>query len=298
MALGVTFFTMIDSSAKWLILAGLPALQVVFCRYAGHFLIAMALFLPREGLGAFRSASPGKQALRSGVLLGSTVLNFTALTYLPITVTTTISFAGPIVVTLLSIPLLGEVVGIRRILAVCTGFLGVLVVMQPWGAEFHPAMLLSIGALICAALYFVLTRMLAGVETNATHQLWSSGIATLALAPVALSQWHWPQDGLTLAVMCVIGVFGATGHIVATHAHRLAEASILAPVIYLQILLAAIAGVLLFDTWPTRWTLLGGAIIVGSGLYIWARERRLGAPTSPPDPRIGALARLRARLRG
>ena len=79
-----------------------------------------------------------------------------------------------IVVTLLAIPVLGEKVGIRRVLAVCTGFLGVLVVMQPWGVAFNPAMLFSVAALVVAAMYFVMTRMLAGVESNATSQIWSS----------------------------------------------------------------------------------------------------------------------------
>ncbi|MEM7497574.1 MAG: DMT family transporter [Pseudomonadota bacterium] len=273
MALAVIFFTCIDTSAKWLILAGLPAIQVVWIRYAGHFLVSLALYLPKGGLGAFRSKSPGKQLLRSVFLFGSTILNFTALKYLPITVTTTIMFAGPIAVTLLAIPLLGERVGAHRIAAVCVGFVGVLVVMRPWGVEFHPAMLLSLAALTVAALYFIMTRMLAGVETNATSQLWSSGLATLCLAPVALPVWVMPEAGIDVLVLLLIGCFGAFGHISATFAHRMADASLLAPVIYIQIFFAAMAGVLVFDTWPTIYTLGGGAIIVAAGIYIWHRER-------------------------
>ena len=175
MVVSVFFFTFIDSSAKWLILAGLPALQVVFARYAGHFIVSLLLFLPRDGLGLFRTANPGKQLLRAILLAGGTILNFTALFYLPITVTTTIMFAGPIVVTLLAIPVLGERVGLHRIAAVCAGFVGVIVVMQPWGTGFHPAMFLSIGALTFASGYFIMTRMLAGVESNATSQIWGRG---------------------------------------------------------------------------------------------------------------------------
>jgi drug/metabolite transporter (DMT)-like permease len=287
MALAVTFFTCIDTSAKWLVGAGLPALQVVFARYAGHFLVALVVFLPREGLSAFRSNDPGRQVLRSAFLLGSTMLNFLALGYLPITVTTTISFAGPIVVTLLAIPLLGEKVGLHRLVAVLVGFVGVLVVMQPWGAEFHPAMFLSLGTLTVASLYFVMTRMLAGVESNATSQIWSSGLATLCLAPFALPLWVWPERGVDVAVLVMIGVFGATAHGFAVMAHRLADASILAPVIYIQIILAAVVGIVVFATWPTVWTLAGGLIIVGAGLYIWHRERRRGqlhaAPGAPTE---------------
>lgn len=285
MAGGVLFFTLIDSSAKWLVLAGLPALQVVFVRYAVHFLLALAVFVPREGREALVSVAPARQILRSAFLLGSTALNFNALYYLPLTVTTTIMFAGPIVVTLLAIPLLGERVGRHRIIAVCVGFVGVLVVMQPWGAEFHPAMFLNLGALICASLYFLMTRLLAGVESNATSQTWSSGLATLCIAPFALSSWMWPQAPADWVFFLLIGVFGGTGHILATWAHRMADASILAPVVYIQIVLAAVAGIVFFDQWPTIWTLGGGLIIICAGFYIWQRERILGkraAATAPP----------------
>ncbi|MDM8166777.1 DMT family transporter [Roseovarius sp.] len=274
MFFAVVFFTCIDSSAKWLTLAGLPVMQVVFARYCGHFVYAALVYMPQEGLSAFRSRAPLKQVLRSSFLFGSTVCNFFALQSLPITVTTTITFAGPIVVTLLAIPILGEKVGLRRIAAVCTGFVGVLVVMQPWGAEFHPAMLFSLAALAIASLYFIMTRMLAGVETIATQQLWSSGIASVVLAPVAASVWVWPDSGTEWLVMFLIGGFGMTGHVLATIAHRWADASILAPMVYSQIFLAAIAGIVVFATWPTVWTLGGGVIIIGSGLYIWHRERQ------------------------
>jgi len=274
MAAAVSFFTLIDTSAKWLVLAGHAAIQVVFARYAGHFLMSCALFLPREGLDALRSNAPKKQALRSLALLGGTALNFTALKYLPITVTTTIMFAGPIVVTLLAIPVLGERVGIHRIVAVFVGFFGVLVVMQPWGAAFHPAMFLNIGALCLASLYFVMTRLLAGIESNATSQLWSSGLSTLCLIPFAAAHWMWPVDGVDWAFFILIGIFGGLGHILATTAHRMADASILAPVFYVQIFTASIAGVVFFQTWPNQWTLVGGLIIIGAGTYIWHRERQ------------------------
>lgn len=282
MLLAVAFFTCIDSSAKLLILAGLPALQVVFARYTGHFLVAVVLFGLRDP-SSFRSHAPWRQLLRSAFLLGSTILNFMALKFLPITVTTTIMFAGPIAITLLAIPILGEKVGMRRLIAVCTGFVGVLVVMQPWGAEFHPAMFLTLGGLVCASFYFIMTRMLADIEANATQQLWSSGLAALALLPFVFQDWTWPT-GTTWIPFLLIGCFGAAGHICATIAHRLADASILAPVIYVQLFMAAFAGWWLFDTLPTLYTLGGGSIIIASGLYIWQRERAVRGKVRRPLP--------------
>jgi len=277
MALAVVFFTCIDTSAKWLILSGLPTLQVVFMRYLGHFTFSACVYLPSEGLDVFRSDSPRKQLLRSFFLLASTVCNFAALKYLPITVTTTITFAGPVAITLLAIPILKERVGIHRMLAVCAGFGGVVVVMQPWGAEFHPAMFFSLAALLNAALYFIMTRMLAGIEGSSTQQMWASGLATVAMVPFVISGWVWPDNLLQWTVFIVIGAFGALGHISATTAHRWADASILSPIIYIQIFFAAIAGVLVFNTWPTVWTFGGGSIIVASGIYIWIRERKARA---------------------
>lgn len=275
MVLAVALFTCIDTSAKWLLIAGLPALQIVFARYVGHLVVALTLYLPQEGLTALRSQSPRLQFLRSICLLGGTILNFIALSYLPITVTTTIQFTMPIMVTILAIPMLGETVGIRRIIAVCVGFLGVLVVTQPWSAAWHPAMLLSITAVVVASLYFVFTRMLAGVESNATQQIWSSFVATAILLPFVIKGWVWPSDLMAWAVFCAIGIFGATGHIAATTAHRWADASLLSPMFYTQIVFAALASIFIFDTWPTVYTLGGGAIIIASGLYIWARERKV-----------------------
>ncbi len=205
--------------------------------------------------------------------MGSTMCNFTALQYLPITVTTTIMFAGPVVVTLLSIPILKEKVGLRRIMAVLAGFSGVVIAIQPWGAAFHPAMFLSLGALFMASLYMIMTRMLAGVEANSTQQIWSSGIAAAALMRFVLTGWQWPEAPLQWAVFIAVGLVGAAGHICATIAHCWADASLLAPVIYIQIFQAAFVGVLVFDTWPTVWTLGGGMVIIVSGLYIWQRER-------------------------
>lgn len=277
MLAAVFFFVWIDTSAKWLSLAGLPVLQIVFVRYFGHFFYAVLAYARSEGREMFVSRAPGKQFLRSSFLFGSTICNFFALKHLPITVTTTFFFAVPIVVTLFAIPLLGEKVGIRRFLAVCMGFVGVLIVMQPWGTGFHPAMLFSLCALTIAALYFVMTRMLAGVETNATQQVWSSGLASIVLAPFAYWVWVWPDTWHVWLVMALIGGIGATGHGLATTAHRWAEASILAPVVYAQLFFAAFIGIVVFGTWPTIWTLAGGSVIIASGLYIWQRERRLGA---------------------
>lgn len=274
MALVMFLFTMIDTSAKWLIQAGLPPWEVIFSRYAGAMLLTMAVYLPQGGLREYRSRRPGIQFTRSLALLLSTTFNFFALRYLPITLTIALFFVTPILTTLLSIPVLGERVGLRRFIAVVVGFVGVLVIVQPWGAEFNWAVLLSLASVTSASTYFVLTRKLAGTENTSTSQLWVNTLATVCVAPIALQNWVWPQGPVTIAVFIGIGIFGAVGHILATLAHRYAGASTVAPVSYVQVLYATLVGYVVFDTLPTLWTALGAAIIIASGLYIWQRERR------------------------
>jgi drug/metabolite transporter (DMT)-like permease len=127
--------------------------------------------------------------------------------------------------------------------------------------------------LFSASTYFVLTRLIAGVDNNSTSQLWTSGLATLALAPIALQNTVWPENTLVMLVFLFIGFLGGVSHILATLAYRFAQASVLAPVTYVQVVYATAAGYLVFDTLPTIWTAIGTAIIIASGVYIWQRER-------------------------
>ena len=272
MALAVAFFSGIDVTAKWLTLAGLPVIQIVFIRYLVHFALGLAIYFPLEGKDVFHSHAPARQILRSFFLFGGTIFNFTALKHLPITVTTAINFAQPIVITLLAIPILGERVGIRRVLAVCAGFFGVLIVVQPWGAEFDWALFYSLTTLLIASLYFIMTRMLACVESNSTQQIWSSGLAVAALMPFAIPIWIWPDAPLEWTILLLIGAFGFFGHSATAIAHRWADASILAPMIYSQAIWAVLAGIFIFQSWPSIWTYIGSIVIACSGLYIWRRE--------------------------
>ena len=272
-AAAVALFASLDTTAKWLMSTGLAALQVAFVRYAGHLVATLAVTLPRKGLGVLRSVDPRLQLLRSLCLLGSTALNFVALSYLPLTTVTAIMFASPVIVTLLAVPLLGEKVGILQFVAILLGFVGVLIVVSPWDGALHPAIFLSLGSCVCTSVYFILSRMLAR-ESTATQQIWASGIATLFLAPVAFWQWQAPADGFVVLMMCLIGLFGVSSHSLVTLAHRIADASVLAPVVYLQLLFATIAGYLVFGQVPGASTLFGALVIIAGGVLLWLSGRR------------------------
>ena len=268
-------FSIMDTSAKWLVMAAIPSLQVAFLRYLGHFLWVLILYLPSEGVQIMRSNKPRLQILRAVMLLSGTAFNFTALKYLPLTTAVAIFFASPMVVCLLSIPILKEKVGLKRFAAIFVGFVGVLIIVEPWGAAFDYHVLYAFAALLGASGYFVMSRVIAGVDSNSVTQFYCAGVATVLLAPVAFAIWQWPSDSLSWILLVLIGSLGMLGHSVLTRAHQMAEASVLAPTVYSQILYITVLSWIVFDSIPSQTTALGALLIVLSGLYIWQRERQL-----------------------
>ena len=272
-------FTAIDSCAKALV-ATLPAFEVVFFRYLGHLMIVSAFFMPSQGWGLLKANRIGVQVARASVLMVGTSMNFIAVGYLPLAVTSAIFFLAPLMICALSVPFLGERVGPRRWAAIIVGFIGVLIIVRPGVGEIHWAWLLSLGATLCASIYMMLTRVLAGQDSTETSQFFASFIPACAMFPVALSVWVWPSGSLEITLCVLIGFFGWMGHQFATVAHRMAPASTLAPFVYTQILWMTGAGYLFFNNVPDEWVFVGAAIVVGSGLYVWLRERQLGKATT------------------
>ena len=275
MLLAFACFTALDSSAKWLVTTGMSPWAAVFARYAVHLAIVAALILPEQGLNSLHSHAPLRETLRAALLLGSTVCNFIAVQYLPLTLTSTIFFSIPIFVCVLSIPLLGETVRARRWAAIVVGFIGILIVTRPWTGTFHWAMMLSVTAALGASLYQILTRMLAGVDSTNTQQLYAGLVATVGVAPMAYLHWSWPGDDLAWILFATMGAFGWLGHQMLTVAHRYAPASVLAPFVYVQLIYMTASSWIVFSQPPSVWILAGAPIIIGSGFYIWWRERQL-----------------------
>lgn len=268
-------FACLDTSAKWLSNNGIGVLQVVWARYAGAAALALATANPITSPGVLKTRRLGLQLARAATLVGSTLLNFFALRYLQLAETVSISFAMPLLVALLAGPMLGEWVGPRRLAAICVGFVGVLLVVRPGSVSFHPAMLLIMLAVVCYALYGIWTRVLAGHDSSATTLVYSSLPATLLLTPMLPWIWQTPQTITQWLVLAGTGLFASIGHYFLIRAHRLAPAAILAPFIYGELIWMVLLGYWVFGDVPGGLTLLGGAVVIGSGLYLWWRERRV-----------------------
>jgi drug/metabolite transporter (DMT)-like permease len=276
------FFLMIDPSAKWMQAAGLPLGEIIWVRYAVHLLLALLLFLPGQGLTLFGSRAPWLELARGSALYASTIVNFLAVKVLPVTMTSSILNSQPLLVCMLSIPLLGEKVGLRRWAAIVVGFVGVLIIVRPGTAEFSPAVLLSLSGALLGAFYNILMRKLAGIDSAATQQIWACVLALVCTGPFAFEDWVWPHDGATWFAFAVIGAAGMLGHLLATVAARFAPASVLAPFGYLQIIYASLVSWLVFGQPPTFWIFIGAGIVIASGLYLALREARLGKVAASP----------------
>lgn len=268
-------FSFIDAGTKWLSLTGIAAMQLAFMRYIGHFMISFAI-IAKDGItrDRFNSEKLGLVILRGALLMLSTIFNFIAIRYIPLTLTSTILFSAPIILCALSWPLLGERVGVWRWCAIIVGFFGILIAIRPFDESFHWAMFLSLSGATCFAMYLVLTRKLSGIVAIDTMQFYSGLVGTAVLLPFAIVQWQSPATGLDWMVMISLGLFGWLGHQILTQAHGFAPATTLTPFAYSFILYLTAWSFFLFDHLPDRWTISGAAIIVAAGLFIWLRERR------------------------
>tara|TARA_R110002110_G_scaffold12184_9_gene58001 strand:- start:3074 stop:3955 length:882 start_codon:yes stop_codon:yes gene_type:complete len=268
------FFSVVDTGAKWLAVAGIPAFQLAFMRYASHFVISIGVIaIGGFDVDRFKTDHLWQVVSRALLLTSATLSNFYALKYLPLTVVSAIMFSSPVIVCFLSVSVLREQVGPWRWGAILLGFIGVLIVVRPFGATFHPAMLLIIYNATALAFYSIMTRKLSGIVAVDTMQFYMGLVGTSVLLPFALMTWVTPETTWGMVVLVGLGCMGWAGHQFLTTAHRFGTANQLMPFTYSFLIYVAIWGYLLFGTVPDGGTLMGAVVIMGAGLIIWKREK-------------------------
>ena len=263
-------FSVSDVLAK-ILGADLPVLEIGFIRYC-TCLVAVLLVGWRHGRVRLRVRHPVIQIIRGATLAVSALMFILALRFMPLADAAAVGFVTPLLITALSVPMLGEIVGIRRWSAVAVGFVGVLVVIRPGLGAFQWAALLVVGSSFSWAVASILTRRIAGREDAAATMLWAAlvGLAALTIAvPFVYITPTWQQLGLNVA----LGLLVTVGQYWMLVAYRHASVSLLAPFNYVQLIWSTASGYLVFDTLPDRMTMLGAAIITASGLYTVHRER-------------------------
>lgn len=277
MLFAVTFmFPTMNASVKYLAAEGYPYGQIVWARYFGHLVFMVVAFMPMHGWALFRTEKPLIQGIRSFLLFFCTALYFFAIQHIDLTVAASISFTSPILVTALSVPFLGEKVGIRRWMAVIVGFAGAMIIIRPGGDAFHWAMLLVVANTIAYAFYQLLTRKLASNDNPETTIALTAVFGAVVATFFLFNGIEMPRNLLHWGMFIGLGALGGFGHYMVVKAFQYSEASVVAPFSYGQLIGATFFGFILFDTWPDELTWVGAAIVVASGLYIAAREKRKG----------------------
>jgi len=245
--------------------------QIVWARYIFHALVTYTVFSRVNVFRLARTTRPGLHIARSALMLAATTLFFTSLRYLALADAIAISFVGPLLVTALSIPILKEQVGIRRWMAILVGFGGVLFIIRPGVGVMHWAAVLPLCTAVCYAFYQILTRIASRSDDTQTSLFWMSAFGVVVSSVAVPFFWTMPGP-IEWVMMAALGTVYGLGHYLLIRGLEIAPASKLSPFLYTQIIWATLLGLVVFDQFPDGPTLIGGAIVIGSGLYIWWRE--------------------------
>jgi drug/metabolite transporter (DMT)-like permease len=257
--------------------------QVVWARAASHLVFILALFAPRFGVAALvRTTALKWQIIRSGVHLMSMLFFFSGVKYLPLAKAASISFTTPFFVALLAWPMLGERITPRRLAAIVVAFFGVLIVIRPGTEVFQWASLFMLGSAICYALYQILTRHVARHgDTAETSAVYSASVGTVVMGLVAPFAWTPIAGWADAALLFSLGIIGGLGHYFVARAMTYAQANIIAPFGYWQLVGSVIVGYLISGYLPDAFTWIGAGIIVCAGVYIaWCGAREQPALTA------------------
>lgn len=250
---------------------GYPVSQIVFFRCFLAFLPIFFVMHRAGGWHVLRTKRPGAHIFRVAVGGVALFVGFYALTLLPLADYFAFTYAAPLFATMLSIPILGEQVGIRRWTAVAVGFVGVLIMLQPGVKTFAFAEMVAIGAAFTYALAIIAVRNLARTEHSAATVFYFT-IAGLVLSG-AILPFEWRTPTLTeWGLLLGIGLMSGIGQILMTDAYRLAPPSVIAPFDYTSMIWALAFGYALFGDFPEPVVLIGAAVVIASGVYILYRE--------------------------
>lgn len=280
----VLLFSVMDALIKWAS-ETYPVVQIIFFRNLLAFLPLSYFIYRAGGIAVLRTERLSGHLIRGVVGLAAMVCVFLSFALLPLAEAVALQLSGPIFLTALSVPLLGERVGVRRWSAVIVGFIGVLIMTRPGTGVFQPAALLAIGGALFYALAMISIRWLSATERAESIVFYFTCFATVLAAVVLPFEWVMP-DALGLLVLCTIGLLGGFAQLAMTQAFRLAPVAVVAPFDYAALVFAVLFGLLFWREVPDIFLLAGSVVVVGSGLYILYRETKLARQRAgkPPIP--------------
>jgi drug/metabolite transporter (DMT)-like permease len=260
-----------DTIAK-LAVSTLHPIQMLFVRCVIVVAFTVPYALWSIGPAVFHTDHPKTQIFRGLAVLGSSYLFVSGLSYLPLADASAINFVWPLLMTVLSVFILKEKVGVRRWAATAVGFCGMLLIIRPGTGAFHVAALFPLGAALLWSFAAVVTRSVSAHDRALTTLVWTS-LVMLAGATLLIPFFWRPMTGHEWLLMALIGGISIAGHSTLVFAYERANASFLAPFSYVQLVWATLLGYLVFGSLPDRWIAAGSILIVASGIYTAHRER-------------------------
>jgi drug/metabolite transporter (DMT)-like permease len=276
----------LDVVAKFLGQQNVPIIEIVWARLFFGMVMTAPLVWRMDGARNLIPQRPVIHTIRAIFLVAATGLFFWALKFQGIAETLAIFFVQPLVITMLSPLVLGEKVGVRRWLAVAVGFMGTLIIIRPGCQSLNPGVFMALGAGTSLALYMLLTRRIAGSASAMTTTFLTSlaGAVLTSIAVVFVWQAPTPQQWWLFLLLAFIAT---AGHYLIVRAYDYAEASLLAPLGYTEMIMAVIVGWYFFGDFPDTWTFVGVGILIACAIYISYRERKLNiAPLETPPTMI------------
>ncbi|MGE0240765.1 MAG: DMT family transporter [Parvibaculaceae bacterium] len=271
MTLAMLSIPTVDGLAKYLS-AGYSPLFLGWARYAVAALIVLPLAALRHGGQVFPKEGRVSHVLRTLFLVTSMTLYFLALARIPLATAISAFFIGPIAAVVLSVFVLKERMTWIKVASLGLGFIGALVILRP-GTEVNPGILLAFAAGLCFGVYVVATRLAAQQSDPVSTLAFQCVVGTLLLTPQAVATWSMPQWS-DLVFFLALGALSAFSHLLSIAAFRFAEASMLAPLVYLELIGAALIGYYAFGEVPDIFTVAGAGFIIAAGLILLRRPRR------------------------
>lgn len=255
--------------------AEIPIFQIIWARHCFTIILVLPILVFFFKKNFVWSEKPILQILRGLLLIAVNISFYYAVSKIPLAKALTLTFISPLVVTIFSSILLLEKVGIKRWSAVVVGFIGALIVIRPGYIPLDIGSLSALCAGIMYAFYLIVTRKLSVSDNSLLTLLITGIIGTLTMSLTIPFVWVTPTlDQWYL--LSLIGIITVLGHFLIILSFKSAEASKLAPISYFEVVTNTIFGYFLFNHFPDNWTLVGLAVIISSGLFVFYRERKLG----------------------
>lgn len=278
---GGALLTLNDGVMKWLT-GSYPTGEILFVRGAFAFIPILFLAWRAGGLDALQIHNFQAQSARAVCLIVSAFLYVTALKYLPLADVIAVTFMVPIIVTALAPSILGEYVGWRKWTAIILGFLGILVMVRPTNEALQIAIILPLGSATATAFRDIITRRISSSESSTATVAFTNGAVMLAGLVTLQFGWvvpNWHDMGL----MAIGGIMFGAAHFLYIESLRLAEAVIVTPFRYFNMVWAILFGLLIWGDFPDIWVFAGTALIITSGLYLMRREVRQSQHAGQPQ---------------